>query len=433
MGVLTLLVGAGFVVNGVMVVIEDREDDSHGASRWQRARILEGVLWIAAGVFVLLYMGLTVRLLAAVIAVGLIVNGVRTAAGAIRRGISVDARITAGARGVASAILGLLALLWPDITLLVAAVAFGARLVIGGITEGWRALRGEAALSRGHTRGTFRRFARTSASVASLALVVAAGAVSIGRHEGSPVVDDFFAAPKDVPDAPGQLIRSEPFTQGVPEDAIGWRILYTTTRGDGSRAVASGLVVVPRTGDGDWPVIDWHHGTTGFGQQCAPSLLDEPFESGALFVLREIIDQGWALVATDYIGLGTEGPHPYLIGEDSGHASLDAARAAQQLEPARLSEDTVLWGHSQGGGAALWSGAVAADYAPELEIHGVAALAPAANLLGLVENLPNVTGGSVFASFVVAAYTATYPDVTWREYIRPGAEQTVRSMSGRCL
>jgi len=70
LGVLTLLVGAGFVVNGVMVVIEDREDDSHGASRWQRARILEGVLWIAAGVFVLLYMGLTVRLLAAVIAVG---------------------------------------------------------------------------------------------------------------------------------------------------------------------------------------------------------------------------------------------------------------------------------------------------------------------------------------------------------------------------
>src|SRR6476620_11026376 len=127
-----LLVGAGFVVNGVMVVIDDREDDSHGASRWQRARILEGVLWIAAGLFVLLYMGLTVRLLAAVIAVGLIVSGVRTAA---------------GARGVASAILGLLALLWPDITLLVAAVAFGARLVIGGITEGWRALRGEAALS----------------------------------------------------------------------------------------------------------------------------------------------------------------------------------------------------------------------------------------------------------------------------------------------
>jgi alpha-beta hydrolase superfamily lysophospholipase len=108
-------------------------------------------------------------------------------------------------------------------------------------------------------------------------------------------------------------------------------------------------------------------------------------------------------------------------------------RAAHGLDQANLSDQTVVWGHSQGGGAALWTGALADRYAPELDIDGVAALAPVGNLLGLVANLPDVTGGSVFASYVAAAYTAEYDDVTFREYIRPGAEVTVREMASRCL
>src|SRR5690606_38132117 len=106
------------------------------------------------------------------------------------------------------------------------------------------------------------------------------------------------------------------------------------------------------------PVIDWAHGTTGYDETCAPTLLAEPFESGALFVVPEIIDNGWALVATDYIGLGTTGPHPYLIGIDSGNAVLDATKAAKQIPEASLGDQVAIWGHSQGGGAALWAAAL---------------------------------------------------------------------------
>lgn len=430
LGLLALLIGGAMVVQGVVELVDAASDDRTG---WSGARVAVALLWSLAGVFVLVFPGLTVRLLAVVVGVALVVNGTVSAASAFRRGLSADARIADAAFGLAGIVFGVLALAWPDITLLVVSVVFGARLVMAGLSLGWTALRGRRDGHTASSPGPLRRWGRAVVAVLTVLLAAGAASVSSALLDGSPVVDAFYAPPRDVPDRPGELIRAEPFTRGVPDGAEAWRILYTTTRGDGSAAVASGLVVVPTEGPGDWPVIDWTHGTTGFAQDCAPSLADEPFESGALMVLPKIVEQGWAVVATDYIGLGAEGPHPYLIGKDSAHAALDAVRAAQQLEDADLGEQTVVWGHSQGGGAALWTGALADSYAPELDIEGVAALAPASDLIGLVGNLDVITGGSLFASYVVAAYTATYDDVTWREYVRPGAEATVREISTRCL
>ncbi|MEZ3161559.1 lipase family protein [Microbacterium sp. BWT-B31] len=429
LGVLAIFFGVGFILTGVLELIGGSEGDAP-TPRW---RVYMGLLWIVAGVVVLVWLGLTVRVLALVVAVGLLVNGVLSIVSAFRRSATPDARISAALLGLAGVAFGLLALLWPDITLLVVAVVFGASLIIGGLLEVWHAVRGTRPKHKTGPPSALARWARTIAAVVVLVLAIGAGAVSASLREGSPVVDDFYAAARDVPGEPGRLIRAEPFARGIPGNARGWRILYTTTNGDGSPAVASGLVVVPADGGGDYPVIDWTHGTTGFAQQCAPSLAEEPFESGAFFLVPDIVDRGWAVVATDYIGLGTEGPHPYLIGVPAAHAGLDARRAAAELSEARLGDQTVVWGHSQGGGAALWTGALADQYAPELDIAGVAALAPASDLPALVENLPNVPGGSVFGAFVTAAYTAIYDDVAFRDYVRPGAEVTLRQMASRCL
>lgn len=429
---LALLIGVGLVLSGVIELL-DRDDAAELGAPWRAVR---AALWLVAGLVVLLWPGLTVRLVALVVGVGLVVGGVLAAAPGVRRRTSADARVAALALGAAQVVFGVLALAWPDITLLVVAVVFGARLIVAGLLAVWQAT--TRAVRRAETapaarRSAVRRWTRTTAALAALVLALGAAIVSARLHDGSPVVDAFYAPPRGVPDEPGRLIRSERFTRDVPDDAVGWRILYTTTRGDGTAAVASALVVVPRGGDGPWPVVDWVHGTTGYAETCAPSLAVRPFESGAFFLLDEVIGHGWAVVATDYVGLGTRGPHPYLVGPDTAHAVLDAARAARELADARLGADDVVWGHSQGGGGALWTGALAADYAPDRRLDGVAALAPASDLPGLVANLPNVTGGSVFASFVAAAYTATYPDVTTRDYVRPGAEVTLRQMATRCL
>lgn len=146
-----------------------------------------------------------------------------------------------------------------------------------------------------------------------------------------------------------------------------------------------------------------------------------------------VIEAGWALVATDYTGLGTEGPHPYLIGEGEARSVLDAVRAARQLTAARIGNQTVVWGHSQGGHAALWTGQIQPDYASDVPLSGVAALAPASDLVALTGGLGDVTGGSVLASFVAAAYGETFPDVRVADYLFPSARPLVREMATRCL
>lgn len=426
--VLALLIGAGLVLGGLLELL-------FPAARGDRLRMLLSAALVLTGLVVLVLPSLTVRALAIVVGVTLIVRGaVGVSVIVLGRERSLDRRVAEVLLGAAAVVFGILAIVWPDITLLVVAVVFGASLALVGAGALLRMLRARRprGTTRPHRDTAARRWMRTIGAVC--AVVLAAGAVvsSVALRDGTPVVDDFYAAPRTVPAEPGELIRAEPFTRGVPSGAIAWRILYTTTHGDGSPAVASGIVVAPDD-EQPHPAIAWHHGTTGFDRTCAPSLATDPFGSGAMFVLDRIIEQGWALVATDYIGLGTEGPHPYLIGEGSARAELDAVRAARGLDAARITDQTVAWGHSQGGGATLWSAAIADHYAPDVPLSGTVALAPASDLEGLVDRLPEVTGGSVFASFVISAYSEIYDDVSFSRYIRPGADVTVREMATRCL
>ncbi|MFE6734897.1 lipase family protein [Microbacterium sp. NPDC057650] len=443
LGVLAILIGAGLVVAGVLEFVLP-------GIRRPALRMLLAIALAIAGVVVLILPGLTVRGLALVVGIAMIARGAIGIVQALaERDLTIDRRVSEVLLGAAAVALGVLALVWPDITLLVVAVVFGATLVLigaGTLIALWRKHRaaasdeptsdeptsGEPTSDEPRTETVAHRWMRTIGAVCAVALAAGALVASVTLREGSPVVDEFYAAPRTVPSEPGKLIRAEAFARGIPDGAVAWRILYTTTHGDGSAAVASGIVVAPDDGEAH-PVIAWHHGTTGFAESCAPSLATDPFGSGAMFVLPEVISRGWTMVATDYIGLGTRGPHPYLIGKDSARAELDAVRAARDLDGTELTEQTVAWGHSQGGGAALWTGAIDADYAPDVPLDGVVALAPASDLTALVEHLPDVAGGSVFASFVMSGYSGVYPDVTFGEYIRPGAEVTVREMSRRCL
>jgi len=242
--------------------------------------------------------------------------------------------------------------------------------------------------------------------------------------------DAFYNPPSDLPHQPGALLRSEPLKDvTLPAGMRGWRILYATTVDDSTPATAVATVFAPTDPSaGPHPVIAWAHGTTGLLQKCMPSLVSAP--TTGIPARDRVVRAGWVVVATDYSFAEKGGPHPFLIGEGEARAVLDSVRAARQMPELTLDRRLVVWGYSQGGHAALWSGIVGPRYAPELEILGVAAIAPAANIENILAM--NVAMDKRFGPYLALAYSRFYPDITFEQALRPEALDAARQMVNLC-
>ena len=262
-----------------------------------------------------------------------------------------------------------------------------------------------------------------------LAAVVAVVIFAIWTAARPTQPDAFYNPPAEKPGDAGALLRSEPHTKQVPAGARGWRILYATRRGD-TPTVASAIVVTStQTTPAPRPVIAWAHGTTGIAPGCAPSVI-APF--AGVPALDRVIAENWVYIATDYPGLGTPGGHAYLVGEDAARAVLDAIRAARRIEGLSLDNRAVVWGHSQGGNAALWTGVRADDYAPDVNIAGVAALAPASDLPALFRASQATPFGKIVSSYLIKAYATAYPDVGLPAYVSARTRPFVSDIASRC-
>jgi pimeloyl-ACP methyl ester carboxylesterase len=165
-------------------------------------------------------------------------------------------------------------------------------------------------------------------------------------------------------------------------------VLYRSSAVDASDTpiAVSGIVQVPKgkAPKNGWPVITYDHGTTGIADQCAPSrdvagTPVHPYNAYILPLITRWLKAGYAVVRTDYEGLGTPGAHPYLIGPSEARGTLDIVRAARALDP-RISRDMAISGHSQGGHAALWAAGQARTWTPELRLRATVAFAPASHL-----------------------------------------------------
>lgn len=197
---------------------------------------------------------------------------------------------------------------------------------------------------------------------------------------------------------PGDVFHIYPQIGGAPENARAFRIIYRSTGAAGEPIAVSGTVIYPNAPApaGGRNVIAWAHYTTGVSSRCAPTLL--PNLSGTIPGLESMLDRGYVVVATDYEGLGVAGVHAYLVGNSEAQAVLDSVRAARHLTGARATRRFAVWGHSQGGHAALFSGELASSYAPELQLVGIAAAAPATYLVDLFRSQKNtITGDSLIA------------------------------------
>ncbi len=240
---------------------------------------------------------------------------------------------------------------------------------------------------------------------AQVALTLCLGFVlSLGLGREAAALYD--VKPGEASGKPGSIIRVWPLEGGGPAGGDAFRILYRSTNPSGEPIAVSGAIFIPSGAApaGGRNVIAWAHPTSGVVEPCAPSLM--PDVAGMIWGLADMLRQGYVVVATDYPGLGVGGMiHPYLIGASEGRAVLDSVRAARDLPDAGASNRFAVWGHSQGGHASLYTGELAASYAPDLQLVGVAAAAPATYLVELFDADKTSSEGKELTAMTVLSWS----------------------------
>lgn len=143
----------------------------------------------------------------------------------------------------------------------------------------------------------------------------------------------FYDTPHPLPAGkPGELIRTQSLDEyELPFSVSATRILYHSRSAAGEDVASSGVVLFPydkKPPAGGWPIIAWAHGATGVARACAPSLTKNlghgPF-------LAMYVNLGYAVVAPDYTGLGTDFRNAFVDAPSNAAdviASISAARAA---------------------------------------------------------------------------------------------------------
>jgi hypothetical protein len=206
-----------------------------------------------------------------------------------------------------------------------------------------------------------------------------------------------------LPKRPGVLLREEALPRQHDMDAanLSLRILYTSTdvRWHSRQVPVSGTLYLPTGAPprGGWPLLAWGHGTAGIADVCAPSWTTHDQRDATY--LNRWLSAGFAVVVTDYQGLGGPGPHPYLYWQAEARSILDSVRAAFAARPKLISNKVVVAGQSQGAGSALGVARLAHKYASDVHVLGIVATGPNSTFPEGPVAVPVRNSSNMFLSF----------------------------------
>ncbi|MFD9546812.1 lipase family protein [Nocardia salmonicida] len=206
----------------------------------------------------------------------------------------------------------------------------------------------------------------------------------------------------------------------LPGSARAERLLYRSTTAGDQPTTTSAAVYFPagQAPQGGWPVIAWAHGTVGLGDDCAYSVGGPAAVERDWAYLGTWLNQGYAIVAADYAGLGGPGEHPYLNGIAEAHNVVDAVKAATE-QYSSLSNRWAVVGQSQGAGAAVFTARYATEFGgPDLDYRGAVGTGVPAYIEDVIQLLgpgvPPVTLSShltAYVLYILSGLRTTYPDL----------------------
>lgn len=253
------------------------------------------------------------------------------------------------------------------------------------------------------------------------------------------VVAVVIAPPAHAQEAPGAVVSVESLADelSVPGASSTRKITYRTQWRSGADTVGTGVLFLPpgEAPEGGWPMLAWAHGTTGLSDSCAPSR--NPRSARDTAYLDHWLGQGYAVVAADYPGLGSEGLHRYLDGQSAANSIVDLVRAGRAAEP-NLSGEWVVVGQSQGGHAALHTAHLATTRAPELDFRGTVTTGAPSNLelvfpLGF-PGFPNLglDGLTTFSAYIFAGLRDADPALDLDSYLTDAGREVLAAAEDLC-
>ena len=247
----------------------------------------------------------------------------------------------------------------------------------------------------------------------------------------------FYDAPASASSQPaGTAIWARPFTGGsaLTAAATNYLVLYETATANGRPAAVSGTLSLPQgvAPAGGWPLISWAHGTTGNAPACAPSRFKRPDDEQRM--LNEWVRRGYAVAQTDYEGEASPGIHPYMVGKAYTHDVADIARAARAVDPS-IGTKWLVMGHSEGGAATLLTASAAQAYAPELQLVGAVAYAPASHIgmfLHDIASSPYPAPSLVFMGYMLEGFASVDPQVDLSTLLTPAGMKMLPLLQQAC-
>jgi acetyl esterase/lipase len=241
----------------------------------------------------------------------------------------------------------------------------------------------------------------------------------------------------------GTLIETVPLDPAlsVPGAASAYRILYSTVDQHDSPALSTAAVFVPQgpAPEGGWPTIAWAHGTVGLGDDCAPSA--QPRSARDVEYLTHWLEQGYAVVGSDYAGLGTPGLMSYLNSVATAHSVVDSVIAMHHMD-LPLSPKWAIVGQSQGGGAAVNSARWATEFSrgTGLDYRGVVATGTPFNVESIVKQAgpdmalpPNLgPAANSYTGYILAGVREARPELDIDSVLTPAGLDAVDKAETLC-
>ena len=260
-----------------------------------------------------------------------------------------------------------------------------------------------------------------------------------GATASATASESFYAVSNVATDkAPGSLIRTTDYNASRLTGSANSRIMYLSVNANGQTVATTAAVAVPKgtAPEGGWPVVAWAHGTVGVGKSCAPSMTDNLSKYGPF--IQGLIDRGYAVVATDYSGLGTTGRHFYSHRESNARDTIESVRAATTAYPS-LSKSFVVMGHSQGGLAAIGvAETVAALSIAPLQYKGAIAIAPGTGTVQQYFKAMERNGTSdpttlAYMLYYAATLKLSNPGIPYSDILSSDAVSLMPAAESQCL